>query len=80
MEPAAMTRASELRAKARELYDRAAETGDRAQRLPKILRAMELESEADAAERDDAPPRCEARREAARGHEQQPQRADDKKK
>ncbi len=52
-----MTRANELRAQARELFEHASKIGDRAERLPKILRAMELESEADAAERDDAPPR-----------------------
>ncbi len=73
-----MTRANELRAQARELFEYASRIGDRAERLPKILRAMELESEADAAERDEAAPR--RAQQSDRGQEQQSRRDEDRKK
>ena len=45
----------ELRAKAKELFDKANKISDADERLPVVLRAIELEADAAALERD-APP------------------------
>ena len=70
-------RADQLRAEAQELYEHAVRIKNGDDRLVVILRAMELEAEADMLERQNVPP--PKHQQHAVQQQQQPQPKDDKK-
>jgi hypothetical protein len=71
-------RVEELRAEAQKLYAEAAKITNGDDRLVLILRAMELETEADMLERQSVPPQPETPQHVAQ-QQQQPQPKDDNK-
>lgn len=71
-----MSRVEELRAEAQKLYAKASEITHGDERLVVILRALELDTEADVLERQSIPPPAEAPQHVAQ-QQQQPQPDDD---